>query len=53
VNEIVADLERRDRADSTREVSPLRPADDAVVVDTTPYTAEEVAAIVLRLTDPA
>jgi cytidylate kinase len=53
VAEIYDQLSRRDRADSTREVSPLRPASDAVIIDTTPYTADEVAAIVLRLIDPA
>jgi cytidylate kinase len=37
-----ADLERRDRIDSEREVSPLRPADDAHVIDTDRLTMEEV-----------
>jgi cytidylate kinase len=32
--EIRADLERRDAADAGRTVAPLRPADDAVIVDT-------------------
>lgn len=36
-----ADLERRDRIDSEREVSPLRPADDAQVIDTDDLTMEE------------
>jgi cytidylate kinase len=50
---VAAQLRRRDRIDSTREVSPLAPADDAVVIDTTGYDAEEVVAIVLGLIDPA
>ncbi len=33
---------RRDKADSTRELSPLAPADDAVVLDTTGMTFAEV-----------
>jgi cytidylate kinase len=33
--ELVAEIEERDRKDSTREVSPLRKADDAVAIDTT------------------
>ena len=34
-------LGRRDRADASREVAPLRQADDAVVLDTTDLTFEE------------
>jgi cytidylate kinase len=52
--ERVAELLRmRDRIDSTRTVSPLRPADDAVVVDTSHLTAEEVVDVVLRLVEAA
>ena len=32
---VVADIERRDRRDSEREAAPLRPAPDAVILDTT------------------
>ena len=40
-------LAARDQADSTREVAPLRPADDAVPIDTTELTfAEQVGKIV-------
>jgi len=39
---VLADLRRRDQYDSTREVAPLRPAADAVIVDTTPLTVEQV-----------
>lgn len=39
---VLADVQRRDEADSTRAVSPLKPADDAVVVDTGDMTIEEV-----------
>jgi cytidylate kinase len=49
VSEIVADLNRRDHADSTRKASPLRPAEDAVEIDTSTMTAEEVAATILAL----
>ena len=31
---VLADVQRRDHADSTRAVSPLRPAEDSVIVDT-------------------
>lgn len=39
---VAADIERRDHVDSTRAVSPLRPADDAVTLDTTGMTVDEV-----------
>jgi len=45
----VAELERRDRLDSTREVAPLRQAPDAVPLDTSDLSFEEqVQAIVER-----
>ena len=49
VADIVADLNRRDHADSTRETSPLRPADDAVEVDTSDLGIEEVVGRILEL----
>jgi CMP/dCMP kinase len=39
---VLADVRRRDHLDSTRAVSPLRAADDAVVVDTSAMTQDEV-----------
>jgi cytidylate kinase len=39
---VAADLARRDALDQGREVSPLGEADDAVVVDTTGLTVEEI-----------
>jgi len=49
VTEIVADLNRRDYADSTRKASPLRPAEDAVEIDTGAMDVEEVVAAILDL----
>jgi cytidylate kinase len=49
VSEIVADLNRRDHADSTRKTSPLRPAADAVEVDTTSLDVDQVVATILEL----
>ena len=40
---------RRDRIDSSREVAPLRPAEDAVIVDTTDLTIAQVLGRVLEL----
>jgi len=42
VTEVAAALDRRDRLDSTRATSPLRPADDAIVIDTTHLTIDQV-----------
>ena len=39
---IVADLERRDAIDSAREVSPLKAADDAILVDTDGRPVDDV-----------
>ncbi len=39
---VLADVQRRDNLDSTRAVSPLRPAEDAVRVDTSELTMEQV-----------
>ncbi len=49
VEDIVADLNRRDHADSTRKTSPLRPAADAVEIDTGEMDVEEVVAAILEL----
>jgi cytidylate kinase len=35
-------MKKRDQIDSTREVAPLRPADDAVILNSDGVTAEEV-----------
>ncbi len=42
-DKIKADIEQRDYQDMHRDISPLRQADDAIVVDTTHMTIEEVA----------
>ncbi|MFW9112907.1 (d)CMP kinase [Corynebacterium striatum] len=39
---VLASVERRDAADSSRTTSPLRPAEDATIVDTSEMTLEEV-----------
>jgi cytidylate kinase len=40
--EILRELEQRDEMDRQRHVSPLRPADDAIVIDTDDLSLEEV-----------
>jgi cytidylate kinase len=44
---VAADLARRDAYDSSRADSPLRTASDAVVIDTTERTVDEIVAAVL------
>ena len=49
VDATLADVQRRDRLDSTRAVSPLRPAEDAVEVDTTDLDIDGVLAELISL----
>ena len=46
VEEIEADIMKRDRQDSEREFAPLRQAEDAILMDTTEMTVEQVIAAV-------
>jgi CMP/dCMP kinase len=48
---VLADVKRRDHLDSTRAVSPLRAADDAVVVDTSDMGEPQVIAHLLELVE--
>lgn len=48
---VLADVQRRDHLDSTRAVSPLRAADDAIVVDSSDMTQHEVVAHLLDLVE--
>jgi cytidylate kinase len=42
LEEVRVNLARRDEIDSSRDLSPLRPAADAVIIDTTALTPEEI-----------
>ena len=42
LDEVERDIQRRDRNDRTREVAPLKPAPDAIIIDSTELTAEAV-----------
>lgn len=46
--EVLDDINKRDYNDSHRAVAPLRQADDAVYIDTTDMTPEEVTELVVR-----
>jgi len=48
---LVADLKARDEQDANRAVSPLKPADDAILIDTTSMSIEEVTQQVLDLAE--
>lgn len=49
VDQTLADLERRDKLDSSRETAPLRAAEDAVHIDSSAHTIDEVVAKVCGL----
>ena len=49
VDEVEASIIKRDRSDSSRTHSPLSEADDAITVDTTGLTVDEVIAHILEL----
>lgn len=51
--DVLRDLQRRDRIDSQRAVSPLRPADDAIALDTDGLTLDEVVQRVMQLVEEA
>ncbi len=42
LDEVERDIQRRDRNDSTRDVAPLKPAADAIVIDSTQMGVDEV-----------
>jgi cytidylate kinase len=48
---VLADVKRRDHLDSTRAVSPLRAADDALVVDSSDMTEDQTVAHLLELVE--
>ncbi len=48
-NQILSEIRARDKADSTRPIAPLRPAEDAVILDSTSLDLEAVVEHVLEL----
>lgn len=46
---VLADVKRRDELDSSRATSPLKPADDAAIIDTSEMTREEVLEALIQL----
>jgi cytidylate kinase len=52
-DDVLADLRRRDAYDSARTIAPLRPADDAVQINTDNLTLDQVVEQVLALVQQA
>jgi cytidylate kinase len=50
-DKVLSSVRRRDEIDSGRTCAPLRPADDAIVIDTTPLDVDQVLKRVLVLVD--
>lgn len=48
--EVAQDMQKRDRQDTEREVSPLEPAQDAFILDTTDLSVEGIVAKIVALT---
>jgi len=51
VDEIKKEVAARDEADMTREISPLKKADDAIEIDTSDMTIDEVVAHIMNLVE--
>lgn len=48
IEKLIKEIEERDKFDSTREVGPLKKADDAIEIDTTNLTIDEQVELVLK-----
>jgi cytidylate kinase len=49
LEKILKDIETRDKSDQLRSVGPLKPADDAVIIDTTGLTIEQVVKKIVQI----
>ena len=49
MDEIAKDIQERDERDMTRKTAPLKQAEDAVLVDSSNLTVEEVTARIIEL----
>jgi cytidylate kinase len=47
--EILAAMRERDRIDSTRQIAPLRPAEDAIILDSDQLNADQVLERIIQL----
>jgi CMP/dCMP kinase len=51
ISKVIEDIVIRDQKDSTRKESPLKKADDAIILDTTDLSIEQVVRQIIELTD--
>jgi cytidylate kinase len=51
IEKVIKDISTRDEKDSTRKESPLRMAEDAIILDTTHLTIDEVVNKIIEMTD--
>ena len=49
LDEIAADIQERDERDMTRDIAPLKKADDAILIDSSNMTIEEVTEAIISL----
>lgn len=49
VESVMQDMERRDTYDASRDISPMKPAEDAVIIDTSDLTIDEVVSRIIVL----
>ena len=47
---VFADIKRRDDYDASRDISPMRPADDATIIDTSTMTVDQVVNRIINIT---
>ena len=47
--DVINDLIRRDELDSNREIHPLRQSEDAILIDSTAMTIEQVSDAIIKL----
>jgi cytidylate kinase len=51
ISQILADVVARDERDTSRKHSPLQPAKDALIIDTTELSVDEVIAKVITMVE--
>ncbi len=51
LDEVERDIQQRDQNDRTREVAPLKPARDAIIIDSTDLTVEQVVKVMVSHID--
>lgn len=52
-DDVLADIHARDERDSSRDIAPLRPASDAILLDTSAFDVDEAIAEAIRLAEKA